>query len=69
MDILNMPRDDYSQTEEVTQLSDMGKKYGIRLEISNMSYKLKSGTVVFKFVAFEAAPHDVGALVGPWGVG
>ena len=69
MDILNMPRDDYSQTEEVTQLSDMGKKYGIRLEISNMSYKYNSGTEVFKNVSFEAAPHEIVALVGPSGEG
>ena len=34
-----------------------------------MSYKYNSGTEVFKNVSFEAAPHEIVALVGPSGEG
>ena len=69
MDILNMPREDYSLSDDVARLKEHAVKNGITVEIHNMSYTYANGTQVFKNASFTAKPHEIVALVGPSGEG
>ncbi len=69
MDILDMPREDYSSYNEAVEYYEKYKKEGLTLSIQNASYQYKSGTEVFKDASLIARPHEVIALVGPSGEG
>lgn len=69
MDIIEMPREDYSQNDEVEQFYEKHASEGISLSIQNMDYTYKNGTQVFSNASLEAHPHEVIALVGPSGEG
>ncbi len=69
MDIVEMPREDYSQNDEVAAFADKYHKKGISLFVQDMEYSYKTGTNVFSNAAMEAHPHEVIALVGPSGEG
>lgn len=69
MDIVEMPREDYSHDDEVEAF---WKKYccqGIGLEIRDMDYAYQTGNQVFHQASMEAYPHEIVALVGPSGEG
>lgn len=68
-DILEMPKEDYSDDDAVKELTDNSKDCGINVEISDMSYTYKTGTNVFSHASIEAHPHEIIALVGPSGEG
>jgi ABC-type bacteriocin/lantibiotic exporter with double-glycine peptidase domain len=69
MDIIEMPREDYSQDEEVCAFMDRHKEDGISLVMENVSYSYHNGTKVFEGANLEAHPHEIVALVGPSGEG
>ena len=69
MDIIEMPREDYSQNDEVGRFYEKYASEGISLSIQNMDYTYKNGTQVFSNASLEAHPHEVIALVGPSGEG
>ncbi len=69
MDIIEMPREDYSQNDDVEQFCEKHASEGISLSIQNMDYTYKNGTQVFSNASLEAHPHEVIALVGPSGEG
>lgn len=69
MDIVEMPREDYSKNDEVVQFLKEHKEQGIGLKIHDLSYTYKNGTSVFEGASMEAYPHEVIALVGPSGEG
>lgn len=68
-DILEMPKEDYSDDDAVKELADSSKDCGINVEINDMSYTYKTGTNVFSHASIEAHPHEIIALVGPSGEG
>jgi ABC-type bacteriocin/lantibiotic exporter with double-glycine peptidase domain len=68
-DILDMPKEDYSDDDKVLTLAESSHECGISLKISDMSYTYKTGTKVFEHAFFEAHPHEIIALVGPSGKG
>ena len=68
-DILEMPKEDYSDDDAVKELADNSKDCGINVEINDMSYTYKTGTNVFSHASIEAHPHEIIALVGPSGEG
>ena len=69
MDILGMPKEDYSDAEHAEKFYEENRKNGISLCISKMSYTYHNGTKVFMRAVFEAHPHEIVALVGPSGEG
>ncbi len=64
-----MPREDYSQDEEVQQFWERNKEQGISLKMNEVSYAYKTGTEVFDGATIEVNPKEIVALVGPSGEG
>ena len=69
MDILNMPKEDFSQDESVISFLANNRETGISLSVSHLDYTYHTGTEVFCQANIEAHPHEIIALVGPSGEG
>ncbi|MCM1044811.1 MAG: ABC transporter ATP-binding protein/permease [Candidatus Gastranaerophilales bacterium] len=69
MDIVEMPREDYSHDDEVAVFGKRYQKDGISLCLENVRYAYRTGTRVFAAASLEAHPHEIVALVGPSGEG
>lgn len=69
MDIVEMPREDYSHDDEVKDFYEKVKADGVHFCIDNLSYTYHTGTTVFEHASLEAHPHEIIALVGPSGEG
>ncbi len=69
MDIVEMPREDYSHDNEVREFYEKFKANGVHFRIDNLSYTYHTGTTVFEHASLEAHPHEIIALVGPSGEG
>ena len=69
MDILDMPKEDYSAAEDADRLYEYYKDSGISITFRDMEYTYHSGTQVFAGASMEAHPHEIVALVGPSGEG
>ena len=69
MDILEMPKEDYSGMEEAAVFGEKYEKSGLSLSIEHMSYSYHTGTKVFSDASMYAHPHEIVALVGPSGEG
>lgn len=69
MDIVEMPREDYSNDDTVAEFWDKSKVKGISLHINEIDYAYKTGTKVFEGASMEVHPHEIIALVGPSGEG
>lgn len=69
MDIVEMPREDYSDLDEAVVFKKKHRDEGISLYIGGVSYTYKTGTEVFKRASMKVHPHEVVALVGPSGEG
>lgn len=69
MDILDMPREDYSADDQVNEFKESHKDSGISLKIQGLDYSYSDGIEVFRHASFEAHPHEIVALVGPSGEG
>lgn len=70
MDIVEMPREDYSKDDEARAFMEKYKDEGISLKISDITFKYKAGVVnVFEDASMDAHPHEIVALVGPSGEG
>ena len=70
MDIVEMPREDYSNDDAAKAFMEKYKDEGISLKISDIMYKYKTGVVnVFENASMDAHPHEIVALVGPSGEG
>ena len=69
MDIVEMPREDYSQKEEVQKFWEQNKEAGISLHMTDLKYAYRNGTQVFDKASIEVHPGEIIALVGPSGEG
>ena len=69
MDIVEMPREDYSNDDLVKTFYENNKDHGISLQMSDVNYSYKTGTEVFAGASLEVNPHEIIALVGPSGEG
>lgn len=69
MDIVEMPREDYSKEEEVSAFIERNKESGISVHLDNVRYAYNNGTLVFENASIAANPHEIVALVGPSGEG
>lgn len=69
MDIVEMPREDYSNLDEVDAFMEEHLSVGVGLRLHNVNYTYHTGTNVFEGLSLEANPHEVVALVGPSGEG
>lgn len=69
MDILEMPKEDFSGNEEMELFLKKYKDVGITLKGEDISYTYNNGTQVFKNASFEAHPGEIIAFVGPSGEG
>lgn len=68
-EIIDLPKEDYSQSEEVKAFASENATSGIGLCVRNATFAYRNGTEVFQNVSFEAHPHEIIALVGPSGEG
>ncbi len=69
MDIVEMPREDYSQDEAVEEFQRRHGTEGVSLELTDVDYAYREGEPVFAGASIEAHPHEIIALVGPSGEG
>lgn len=69
IDIVEMPREDYSNDEQVEAFWEKNKTSGISLKLEEVAYTYKTGTVVFEGASMEVNPREIIALVGPSGEG
>lgn len=69
MDIVEMPKEDYAQAEQVSAFREKYRQQGIGLAMEDVGYTYDTGTSVFSHAALEAYPHEIVALVGPSGEG
>lgn len=69
MDILDMPREDFSHDKEVQAFKKESETAGIHISIDQLDYTYHNGTEVFRDASLQAAPHEIVALVGPSGEG
>lgn len=69
MDIVEMPREDYSENDKVLQFAKRHRTHGISLNLSDIKYAYKNGNLVFDGASMEVHPHEIVALVGPSGEG
>jgi len=69
MDLVEMPREDYSNKDEVSRFYDKHKEDGVGIHLKDVDYSYKNGNEVFKGACVDANPHEVVALVGPSGEG
>jgi ABC-type bacteriocin/lantibiotic exporter with double-glycine peptidase domain len=69
MDIVEMPREDYSGEDEVVCFARKNRQTGIGLQMKDISYRYQNGTEVFTHADLEAYPNEIVALVGPSGEG
>ncbi len=67
--ILNLPKEDYSQKDEVKTFYETNKDRGVGMCVENVAYSYATGTEVFSNAGFEARPHEIVAFVGPSGEG
>ena len=69
IDILGMPREDYSDHQLVEAFYQRNQDVGLSLTIQDMDYAYYNGNQVFEKTNFAANPHEIVALVGPSGEG
>lgn len=69
MDIIDMPREDYSDRPEAEAFLKKNGASGISLEVRDVAYTYMTGTRVFDSAAMDAHPHEIIGLVGPSGEG
>lgn len=69
MDIMEMPKEDDTYRQEITNFAKKQQPYGIAVSVQNMSYTYHTGKTVFQNASFQAHPHEIVALVGPSGEG
>ena len=69
MDIVEMPREDYSHDTEVDAFYHRHSGEGIGLYLENVKYTYRNGACVFDHASLEVGPHEIAALVGPSGEG
>ncbi len=69
MDIIEMPREDYRQDEQVEAFRNRYREKGIGIRVQKIAYAYQNGTEVFRGASLEVYPHEVVAIVGPSGEG
>ncbi len=69
MDIVEMPREDYSHEEEVKGFMEKNRTNGVSLYMNRIAYAYHNGNQVFSDASLEVHPHEAIALVGPSGEG
>ena len=69
MDIVELPREDYSRSQEVKEFYEKHSEEGVGIRVRDVTYAYRNGNQVFEGVSLEAFPHEVVALVGPSGEG
>lgn len=69
MDILEMPKEDYSHDDEVSSFFLAHKEQGIGIALHNVTYAYQNSEDVLKNISFSALPDEITAIVGPSGEG
>ena len=68
-EIMDMPKEDYSQKNEVKSFYEAHKEEGVGLCVRDIAYTYANGTEVFEHASIDAHPHEIVAFVGPSGEG
>lgn len=68
-EITDLPKEDYSLSEDVLELKEKSKDKGIGISLEDVSFNYMGKDNVFEHSALLARPHEVVGLVGPSGGG
>ncbi len=68
-DIVELPKEDYSQSTQVKEFFEKHQNVGIGICVKEASFAYQSGTKVFDNADFKAFPREVVGIVGPSGEG
>ncbi|MGN0361463.1 MAG: ABC transporter ATP-binding protein [Bilifractor sp.] len=69
MDIVEMPREDYSGYHSAAKFLEDHRRNGISIIVNDLDYTYHTGTIVFHRASFIARPHEIIGLVGASGEG
>jgi ABC-type bacteriocin/lantibiotic exporter with double-glycine peptidase domain len=69
MDIIGMPKEDYSDRCAIKEFYERNKNDGFRIQLSNITYSYTNGTKVFEDASFYADSGEIVALIGRSGQG
>ncbi|MDR0963379.1 MAG: ABC transporter ATP-binding protein/permease [Clostridium sp.] len=69
MEIMDLPKEDTSQSEVATEFLERHRSDGISVVLDQVTYAYRNGTQVFQDASFEAHAKEIVALVGPSGEG
>lgn len=69
MEIVELPKEDYSDDAAVAAFLDKHRGHGVGISIQNVDFAYMNGNRVMDAVSFEAGPREVVGLVGPSGEG
>lgn len=69
MDILDMPKEDYSQEEEASAFLLSYKKQGMGIRLHQIDYAYLNGNDILRNVDFCAHPNEITAIIGASGEG
>ncbi len=69
MDLTKLPKEDYSQKNEVAEFFEKHRSEGVGVSVRDVTYAYPKGENVFENVHADAHPHEVVAFVGPSGEG
>ena len=69
MDILDMPKEDYTDDEHACEMLNQSRQNGVELHLEDINYTYHGGAKVFEHTFMHAAPHEIVALAGPSGEG
>jgi ABC-type bacteriocin/lantibiotic exporter with double-glycine peptidase domain len=69
MDILGMPKEDYSERGNVKDFYERNKNDGFRLHVEDITYSYSNGSNIFENASFYANQREIVALVGRSGQG
>lgn len=69
MELAELPKEDFSQRDEVKKFYEKHAAEGVGIAVRNMTYAYGEGGDVFESASMEAHPHEIIAFVGPSGEG
>ena len=69
MDLVNLPREDYSDREKAEEIKKISRKQGAFVHMKDVGFFYKDGRKVYEHAGLCANPGEIIALIGPSGQG
>lgn len=69
MDIVNLPRESYTDRKQAEAIRDKSREYGVYVCMEGADFSYKDGRSVYRNASLRAEPGEIIALIGPSGQG